>query len=136
MPPTLSLKLDARSLAIMQSVDAFERSEAAGRIDLRQFLTDVAPQYRLDVLTELVRVDLERQTRRKQRRALAEYLDLYPELRQSKQSVIDLLQAEFELELESGESPDVADYRRIDPDFRPRDGADTALGVADVVAGR
>jgi len=125
MPQAIRLQIDAKTLGIMQCVDAFERSTASGPSDLRQFLANVPHEYRLEALGELVRVDFERQSERGHRPSIVQYLDEYPELRDSGPSVVELLQAEFEARQRAGEHPNVDDYRRVHPDFKPCEAADT-----------
>ncbi|HEX4142207.1 MAG TPA: serine/threonine-protein kinase [Pirellulales bacterium] len=130
MPEAIRIQIDAKTLAVMHSVDALERSNALGAGSLRPFLENVSGEYRLDVLSELVRVDFERQSRRGEVPSVAQYLDEYPELRQCGSSVADLLKLEFETRQRAGQNPSIDDFRRIDPDFSPAPAADTKASAA------
>jgi serine/threonine protein kinase len=119
MPQAIRLQIDTKTLAIMHCVDAFERSHASGPSDLRQFLGEVPGEHRLEALSELVRVDFERESQRGERPSVVRYLDEYPELRGSSASVIELLQIEFSMRQRAGEQPSADDFRRVHADFKP-----------------
>ncbi|HEX3998658.1 MAG TPA: serine/threonine-protein kinase [Pirellulales bacterium] len=112
-----AFQLNAESKVVMACVDAFEQSAADKKHDLREFLAGVPEEYRPSALLELVRVDFERCWKRGNRRPIAQYLEEYPELRTSENSVLQLLHAEFEFRLKIGEQPSGDEYRKIHPGF-------------------
>jgi len=122
---TRSLQLDAKTQAIMRCVDALEQSEHSESVDLRRFLGEVAPEDHADALAELAIVDLERRWRHGGRPEVVKYLDEYPELRERDESVLDLLQTDFELRSKHGHPLDPSDYQRLHPGFKPRTTAPT-----------
>ncbi len=119
MAQPVALELDPESQAVIACVDAFEQSPNDGPTDLRLFL-DAAPQeYRLSALTELIRVDFERQWKRGQSRSMMQYLNDYPEVWGSEACVLKLLRDEFDFRLKNGQSPSVEEYRKICSGFTP-----------------
>ena len=119
MSPAVRIQIDSRTLAVMRCVDALEQSDGSGPEHLHLFLKEVPEEYRLDVLSELVRVDFERQSRAGQQPSLARYLAEFPELRGDDRSVLELLACEFALRERAGETPSVDEFRRIDSRFQP-----------------
>jgi protein kinase-like protein len=124
MSQALRLRIDAKTLAIMQCVDTFERSKVTDPIDLREFIASVSSEYRLAALGELVCVDFERRLLAGQQPSTVGYLEKYPELGGTGASVIDLLQAEFESRQRAGENPNIDEFRLVHPEFEPRAAAD------------
>ena len=117
MNQPLALQLNPESQAVMACVDAFEHSQNEGDSDLRSFLGSVPQEYRQSALAELIRVDYERHWKRGQLRPMAEYLQEYPELCDSEDTVLKLLHEEFEFRLKIGQQPSVDEYRKIHPRF-------------------
>jgi len=126
MVDSLHFELSGQEQAIIQCVDAFEHSDGAPEADLRSFLSDLPEEFRSAALVELVRVDLERQWKKGDRRGLKKYLETYPELRDSQTTLIDLLQDEYDLRRQLGEKPALDEYREICSAFAPRVAFDTS----------
>src|SRR5437762_3944615 len=89
--------------AVADCVDAYEAESNGGRVDLRKFADRAAPQFRAAVLTELVKVDLERRWSAGDHLPVEDYLSRFPELSQNADTLAEIVQQEYLLRSRGGE---------------------------------
>lgn len=102
---------------VVEQVAAFAAAWAAGGDppDPARFLPDGPPATRRLVLTELVKLDLDRRLAAGLNRSLEDYIQALPELAAGG-APVDLLYEDFVVRRRAGRDPDPADYFRRFPD--------------------
>lgn len=120
MDRTVSYQRTPADIAVMECVEAFEHSDIDQRANLREFVAAIPAQHRLAALTEVIRAAIERRRKTGDVPRVEQYLNEYPELRDSDDSVLSLLQDEFNHRMHSGETPAIEDYLRIHSGFAPK----------------
>lgn len=100
--------------AVLDSViESFERKRLHDRsVSLRDFLPPVDTADFSQVLTELIRVDLEYSWAEGQPHSLDDYLTDFPQIQDDRQALSAIAFEEYRLRQQAGESPSAAEYHR------------------------
>lgn len=100
--------------AVMDSViESFERKRSHNRsVSLRDFLPAADTADFSQVLTELIRVDLEYSWAEGQPRSLEDYLADFPQIEDDRLALSAIAFEEYRLRQQAGESPSAAEYHR------------------------
>ncbi|HEY2826936.1 MAG TPA: protein kinase [Pirellulales bacterium] len=106
--------------AVADCVDAYESESRDGFPDLRKFADRAEPAYRGAAIAELVKVDLERRWASGDRRRVEDYLNQYPELRDSADSLTEIVQQEYLVRSQHGEHPSAAELQSRFPSLDER----------------
>jgi serine/threonine protein kinase len=106
------------SARLEEVVERFERAWREGpRPDLGQFLPDDGPLRRA-ALVELAHVDLERRLKAREPARVEDYVQRFPELRDRRDAVLDLIAAEYAFRRRIGSRFDPGEYERRFPEYR------------------
>lgn len=106
---------DAERRQIEQWLVEFELSWHQGLLVERARALPADPRLRSPLLIEMVKIDIERQWQCNRRLRLEDYLQAHGELGEVDVLPPDLIQAEHEVRVQFGDSPDLADYARRFP---------------------
>jgi len=119
MPDSISTKdmLPGQWWAVAECVDAYESESREGFPDLRKYADRAAADFRGAAMAELVKVDLERRWAAGDRRRVEDYLNQYPELRASADSLAEIVQQEYFVRSRHGEHPGAAELQSRFPDL-------------------
>jgi predicted Ser/Thr protein kinase len=93
--------------AVAECVDAYEAESKGGFPNLRKYFEGAGAPFRSAVMTELVKVDLERRWSAGDRRRVEDYLKDYPELKSSNDVLAEVVQQECFVRSKHGEQPNV-----------------------------
>ncbi len=93
--------------AVAECVDAYEAESKSGFPNLRKYFEGAGAPFRSAVMTELVKVDLERRWSAGDRRRVEDYLKEYPELKSSNDVLAEVVQQECFVRAKHGEQPNV-----------------------------
>ena len=114
-------KLSGDQVQVLELIDQFEESWSRGGSDIQEFAAAIPSEHRSAVLHEVVKVDLENHWKNGERRRVAEYVMWFPELQANEGALLDLYRAEFAIRDRHGDTPSIAEYRELVPDFHPVD---------------
>ncbi len=106
--------------AVAECVDRYESESKDGFPDLRKYFERVGTPFRSAVLTELVKVDLERRWTSGDHRRVEDYLKEYPELKSDQESLAEVVQQECYVRSKHGEHPSVDELRSRFPGLDER----------------
>src|SRR5262245_2008247 len=79
--------------------------------ELGKFLPPPGHRIRLTLLCELIELDMGARWRNRLPVFIEEYLDRFPELRNNRAAIVDLIGIEYRIRLENGEGCELVDYR-------------------------